>query len=105
MKGNVSHIPRLKGALGLTLYACTSPMNLYTCASAHTHNCKTVNVSLLGTSVRYAVNYAYLLCNGCDEPLVVRNDDYAAVPAVQRRHQRIQTLDIEVVSRLQELLG
>lgn len=42
----------------------------------------------------------HLFRNSSDKLLVVRNDDHASVPLAEREHERVETLQIEVVSRL-----
>ena len=43
---------------------------------------------------------AYLFRNGRNESLVVRDNDNTPVPILDRVHEGIETLDIEMVSRL-----
>ena len=46
------------------------------------------------------IAHPQLLGNGRDESFVVGDDDDTAVPARDRGYERVETLDIEVVSRL-----
>lgn len=46
----------------------------------------------------------YLFRDSSDKSLVVRDDDNTSVPLAQREHQRIETLQIQVVSWLHHIV-